>query len=360
MEELAVKEQWQSNNYSITCLVLGCPKLKMLHVGNGATIESLQGVLLGLPDLIEFKHPAMALALENIIQSGNLHKVSALCNLYIEDNGLWELDAAVGLRSGAVVLNHLQNITTLDIRGRNNSDFEAVASLIEFVDKLLFLTNLTLHNFRDCELLLAVAVKSLGHQFRLLDLAFKSHNQHNLDDNLSYPVGDLIEQCREIRVLRLRFPCHFSEERLTFLSSMYNEYPKYNYNTDDYGSKLSVEEITPFPYLQELTMIGVFQSNLKPAIFAALITSPALQHLRLTNVSNFTDHVLEAAWNYTNQEGDQLTFTSLRTVRLASCSFISSPFLNCITDEKVPLEFIEVHDCNNVENGSLITWHDVL
>ena len=351
MEELVVEEQRRNQPYSITCLVLGCPKLKVLHVGREATIESLQSVLLGLPDLIEFKHPAMVVALENIIQSGNSHRVSALRNLYIEGDGLCESSADVGLqKNGAVVLNHLQNITTLDIRNQSTNDTDALSSLIVYVPKLLYLTNLTLHDFRGCERLLEAAVKSLGHQLRLLDLVFVSHNDDDYIDDKFFRFGDIIDQCREIRVLRLELQCHFSD---------YPMHYEYMCNNFDYGSKLSGEDFIPFLYLQELTMLDTFQPNLEPAMFASLITSPALQHLELTQVSNFTDNVLEAALKYTNHEGQQLTLTSLRTIRLVSCVLITRKILDCVTNENVPLEYLDIENCYRVTGGDILVWRDL-
>ena len=353
LNELSVEEIGDRGSYSITCLVLGCPKLKVLHVGREATTESVQRVLLGLPDLIELKHPAMVVALENIIQSGNAHRVSPLCNLYINGEVTCGSSTDVGLKYGAVVLKNLQNITTLDIREQNTIDTDALTSLIVSVPKLLHLTNLTLHDFRGCESLLEAAVKSLGHQFRLLDLVFMSHNyQSYLDDNISYHIGDIIDQCREIRVLRLKLQCELLNSHESLASAL-GIFPV------DYGNKLSEAEFTPFPYLQELIIDDISQGNLKPAMFASLITSPALQHLELTGVSNFTDNVLEAALKYTNHEGQQLTFTSLRKVKLTFCFAISSKLLDCVTDEKVPLESLIVQWCENVANEGLIFWHDL-
>ena len=337
LEELAVEEQWYSKAYSIACLVQGCPKLKVLHVGHAATIESVQRVLLGLPDLIEFKHPAMVVALENIIRSKYHHRVSALRNLYVEGNGRWEPNA-VKLKTSAVVLKHLRNITTLDIREDYSDDTKALASIIVSVPKLLYLTNLTLHNFHGCEDLLEAAVKYLGHQFRLLDL-ISFYNK-------VYPFGEIFDRCRKIRVLRFRV--QGDNYWSPFLGNILT----------DYGSKLSEEVFTPFPNLQELIIDNISLHNLKPAMFASLITSPALQHLELRRVSTFTDHVLEAALNYTDNEGEQLTFTSLRTFRMEYCNHISSKFLYRITDaKKVPLKSLDIQWCEKVAREDCVSWH---
>ena len=60
------------------------------HIQRGVTLESAEHVLLGLPNLVEFKHPLMVLALEKIILGSRADRVSAIRNLYIRGRNLDE------------------------------------------------------------------------------------------------------------------------------------------------------------------------------------------------------------------------------------------------------------------------------
>ena len=64
LEELILVELQGDYDDAIKFLVRGCPKLKILHVGLGVTLDAVEYLLLGLPNLREFKHPLMTLALE--------------------------------------------------------------------------------------------------------------------------------------------------------------------------------------------------------------------------------------------------------------------------------------------------------
>ena len=115
LEELILGELDLNYDDAIKFLVRGCPKLKILHVGRRVTLESVQYLLLGLPNLREFKHPLMVLALEKIIQDGGVDEVSSLRTLYIDERNLRKLGATDVYKSAQTVMNQLINITKLDI-----------------------------------------------------------------------------------------------------------------------------------------------------------------------------------------------------------------------------------------------------
>ena len=324
---------------SIECIVTGCPKLKVLHLLWENSTESARCLLLGLPNLIEFRHSSMVFALEQIIKDGKFEAVSALRNLYIDDErdifnfgDIEDYESGRILKSAQVVMNHLRSITKLDIDVSPSTCCKKQAGLYESISKFTYLTNLTLNNFSSYTHALVPAIEAVGHQLRLLDFSCKCFH------DLHY-ISDAIDQCRELRKLRV-------------IIQVWGDDPYLDTSYGDYGDDLA-EEFTPFCYLDELLLEGLNQSYLKPALFKSLIASPRLKKLTLLEVPNFTDHVLQAAFNHTNDEGEQLAFTSLRKLSVENCDFVANYLESVVTDEEVPLEYLEVNDCHNVRDIEL-------
>ena len=324
LEELFLGNMDTDNNDSIECLVTGCPKLKVLHVTSDKSSDSARSLLLGLPNLIEFKHPAMVLALEQIIKDGETEKVSALCNLYIGDELDEDFDLVV--KSAQVVLNHLGNITKLDLFERCNTCNQDLRSLHKSFSRLTCLTHLTITYYSRHTHVIVPIAKAVGHQLKLLDICCWF-----IEDE--YRISNAINQCRELRILRIKIR-RSNEDELE---------PCY----EDYGCD-PTEELTPFCYLHELHLEFLMQSCLKPALCKSLFASPLLQEVTLLDVANFTDHVLKDAFNHTNHRGEQLAFTSLRKLTVHSCDFISDLLGSVVTDERVPLEYLRVTECCKV------------
>ena len=339
LEELYLNKLCDHNVSSIECLVSGCPKLKILHVGweDSAlhigwedSTESARCLLLGLPNLIEFQHPAMVPALEQIIKDGKSEAVSALRNLYIDDGVYSEFDRV--LKSAQVVMNHLGNITKLDITESNNTCNDKSTGLQESISKLTCLTHLNLMYFSSYTHVIVPTIRAVGHHLRVLDVSCDFF--HDL-----YDIGDAIDQCRELRILRVSL-------------QGWNKDHKMDSVCENYGNDL-MEEFTPFCYLHEMLFEGLNQSYLKSTLFKSLIASPRLQELRLVDVPNLTDHVLKAAFNHTNDEGEQLAFTSLRKLSVVSCDLVTNYLESVVTDEKIPLDSLEVLGCCNVTDVDL-------
>ena len=310
---------------STGCLVSGCPKLKVLHIlGSRAPAESARCLLLGLSNLIEFHHPAMVLALEQIVKEGKTERVSGLRNLYIGGELNCEFGRAV--ESVHMVTTYLGNITKFDITERYQTCNENLRGLYESVSNLTCLTHLRMNRFSRYSHNMAPLLKAVGHQLRLLDLCCQGY------DDLCH-IKEAINQCRELRILRVEIRKYCT-----------NGLEVYHQN---YGDDLT-EEFTPFCYLRELRLKGATQSYLKPVLCKSLIASPLLQELTLVHVPSFNDHVLKAAFNHTNDEGEQLAFTSLRKLSLEDCDFVTNYLERVVTDAKVPLESLHVSDCRNV------------
>ena len=330
LEELFLGDLMNDSFDAIECLVTGCPKLKILHVGLFAPLESvhvLQHLLLGLPNLIEFKHPLMVHALEKIIRDGKADSVSSLCTLYIGDIG----DIADGTRdtygvtnvcnSAQVVINHLINITKLIIIIIIKPCEESLTTLSVTVSSMCHLTELSWTEY-SCTDTIVPVIEVVGHRLRVLDLCVIHYSTCSLD---------VIDQCRKLRVLRIgvRF--------------------KHPWNNMDpsYGSDPQ-EEVTPFHHLQELDLWGLNRSHLKPALLKSLIASPVLQDVRLIEIPIFTDHIVKAAFSHVNEEGEQLAFTSLRKLELDSCDSITNYLENVVTHERVPLEMLIIDGCSGL------------
>ena len=319
LEKLVLVKLNDNYDDAIEFLVKGCPKLKILHVGRGVTLESVEYLLLGLPNLREFKHPLMVLALMNIIQCGKGDKVSSLQTLYHDDN--FSDVAGVHIRKSIqTVMNHLINMTKLDI----TVDHKLRKSLTDVsvaISIMIHLTELT-WRVHSCDDTLALMLEAVGHQLKLLD-SYCSN----------YSSLDVIDQCRKLRVLRI---------------ASYSR----NMSNQTYGSDLH-EQFTPFQHLQELELRGLNNSHFKPALLKSLIASPVLLDLKLERIPNFTDDILETAFSHVNLDGKQLAFTSLRKLELRCCHFITHYLENIVTHDRVPLELLTIQGCSGLTERHL-------
>ena len=309
---------------AIECLVTGCPKLKILHVLRGLTLNSAQHVLLGLPNLIEFKHPLMAVALEKIIQDGRADRVSTLRTLYMDQSDYIKFGVRSVYKSAQVVINHLTNITKLNITVPYEYCKESLKNLSRIVSTMSYLTELTWHEF-SCSDAIVPIIKALGHHLRLLNLL-----------GADYSCLDVIDQCRELRVLRIVDTWQHSQSNID----------------PNYGSDLQ-EHFSPFQHLQELELTGLIHSHVKSALLKSLISSPVLQDLKLQWFTIFTDNIVKSAFTYINDEGEQLAFTSLRKLELWRCDFITKYLENVVTHERVPLEMLTINGCSGLTERHL-------
>ena len=298
----------------IKCLVTGCPKLKILDIEEGATLESVEYLLLGLPNLVEFKHPLMVIALEKIIQDGRAARVSAIRNIYIRMRKLGKFTETDVLKSAQMVMKHHNNITMLDITVQSKPCKKLLTTFALTVSTMSQLTELTWNEYSCTDTIVPTCIlEAVGHQLKLLDLRCK----------IPFSL-DVIDQCRKLCVLRIT-------NRNWYM------------NDPSYDSDL-LEQFTPFPRLQELHLIGLNNSHFKLALFKSLIASPVLQDLKLVRIPIFTDNILKAAFSHVNKEGEQLAFTSLRKLMLINCDFITKYLEQIVTHERVPLESLSVQE----------------
>ena len=299
----------------IKYLVTGCPNLRILHVDWNVPLESVQYLLLSLPNLIEFKHLLMVFALVNIIQDGRRDKVSAIRNLYIGTANLGKFGIRDVLKSVPIVMKHLNNITKLDFVVSLNHYKESLITFYVALSNMTQLTELTLMNHSNDNVHLLSAIEAIGRQLKLLDCSCEN-----------YTKLDVLDQCRELRALRI--------ERFCFdISNLYDQ---------SYGSDLQ-EEITPFYHLQELHLKNITCDHLNSALLKSLIASPVLQEFKLVSTHIVTDHILKAAFNRVNERGEQLAFTSLRRLDVGYYNNSDTDyFLSFATHERVPLEVLVV------------------
>ena len=316
LEELFLRGDLHMNDYSdvMKYLVIGCPKLRILHIDFNVTLEVVQYILLGLPNLIEFKHPLMVVALVNIIQDGRANRVSAIRSLYLSNFcNLGEKDI---IKFVQIVLRHLNNITKLESFVEFYYSKESLPTFYVTLSKITQLTELTLMNSSNDNVHLLPALEAIGHQLKLLDCSCSN-----------CPSLDVLDQCRELRVLRIAV--------LGLDASSMND--------QSYGSDLD-EEFTPFYHLQKLRLVSVTHTHLNSALLKSLIASPVLQELRLQSAPIVADHILKAVFNHVNEEGELLAFTSLHTLYVGDY-YISNTdyFISSFTHERVPLEVLGVY-----------------
>ena len=318
---LHVSDVKYENHRDIECLVAGCPKLKILHVNWKSTLESVQYVLLGLPNLIEFKHPLMVLALEKIIQDGRADSVSALRNLYIGEEYIIQnqFSATYDLESVQRVINHLNNITKLDITIIYRTSKVSLGAFSTTVSNMTNLTELTLNRyFHD----VVPILEAIGHQLNLLDLSC-----------LAYPSLDVIDQCRKLRVLRIKILG--INTRLGIL------------NFQRYDNDLQ-EEFTAFQHLEELHLDKLSDIHFKSALIGSLFASPVLRDLTLVSIPFVTDKFMRPVFNHINQDGEQLAFTSLCRLELKYYTNMTNYIflINVVSHERVPLEVLVLYNCS--------------
>ena len=314
LHHIHVSDLKYENNRDIECLVAGCPKLRILHVDWKSTLESVQYLLLGLPNLIEFKHPLMVLALEKIIQDGKADRVSAIRNLYIATY-------MYVLESVQKVMNHLYNITKLDITIPPGPSTMSLTAFSVTVSNMTNLTELTLNVYFHNVLPI---LKTIGHQLKLLDL-----------NCLTLPSLDVIGQCRKLRVLRIKV---LGKNAISGIR-----------NFQRYDNDLQ-EEFTAFQYLQELNLDKLTYFHFKSALIKSLFASPVLRDLTLMAIPIVTDKIIRAVFNHINQDGEQLAFTSLRRLELKHFSNITNYLINVVSHERVPLEVLILYNCSQTVN----------
>ena len=323
---LVVSEEMKDNSDVIKYLVTGCPKLRILHIKWIVSLEAVQYLLLGLPNLIEFKHPLMVLALEKIIQDSSADRVSTIRTLYIDEryynDSICVKDV---LKSGTTVMKDLNNITKLDINVANYHSKESLTTFYVTLSNMTQLTELTLINHTNDTVHLLPIIEAIGHQLKLLDCS--CHNFTSLD---------VLDQCRELRVLCIAV--------LGLDASSMND--------QSYGSDLQ-EEFTPFYHLQKLHLVRITHAHLNSALFKSLIASPVLQEIRLEWTHIVTDHILKAAFNHVNERGEQLAFTSLRKLELYRYYTVDIDyFIHIITHDRVPLEVLAVNTTFKISKKS--------
>ena len=352
LEQLYLNHLVDDSCCSITSLVTGCPKLKILHLGivvrvefvSMYALEYVQHMLLGLPNLIEFRHPLVVYALQKIIQDGRADKVSSLRTLYIGDETCLEFRVTSvhvqGVRNNHgfvvtdvskaanVVINHLINITKLTITLQSDPCTKILTNLSLTVPTMNHLTELTVKEFSHTNTIVLI-IEALGHQLRLLDLLVRDY----------FSLG-VIDQCRELRVLRLANSITIG--------------PHSRITDRRYGIDLQ-EEFTPFQYLQVLCLSKLNRSHFKPTLLKSLIASLVLQDLKLVSVPIFTDNIVKATFTHVNEEGKQLAFTSLRKLILKNCHAITNYLENVVTHERVPLEMLTIERCSALTERHL--WH---
>ena len=314
---LVVSEEMKDNSDVIKYLVTGCPKLRLLHVDWNVLLEAVQYMLLSLPNLIEFKHSLMVFALVDIIQDGRADRVSAIRNLYIGTTNFGNFGVRDFLKFVPIVMKHLNNITNLDITIAFNHYKESITTFYVALSNLTQLTELTLKNHTNDTVHLLPIIEANGHQLELLNCSCR--NFTNLD---------VIGQCRKLRVLRIKV-------RISNTSNM---------NGKSYGSDLQ-EAFTPFYHLQKLHLVSISDAHLNSVLLNSLIASPVLQELKLVSTSIVTDHILKAAFNYLNEDGEQLAFTSLRYLELEHLYIDDTDyFINIVTHERAPLEVLAFNE----------------
>ena len=322
LEELFLGKLMEHGSDVIECLVTGCPKLKVLQVGKRASIRSACSVLLGLPNLIEFHYPLMIVALQKIIEDEKADMlINSLQNIFIGKQCFQHAEDDLVNVDLQTLIRRFQ-ITKIKVAADLNMD-KSSASFIRSICKLRHLTELRLAHVEDWGLFMIL--KSVGHQLEILDIHCDA-----LDDHI-YPWSDAIDQCRELRVLRLQIRTSI------FLPSNRN-----------YGNNVH-EKYTPFQKLQELHLVGFEQSYISSVVFKSMITSPVLQTLMLDQVPGFTDHVVQAALEHTNSQGEQLAFTSLTKLTLIACPYITDYVEDLVTLSKVPLTTLCIRRCANVD-----------
>ena len=316
---LHVSDVKYENHRDIECLVTGCPKLKILHVNWKSTLDSVQYVLLGLSNLIEFKHPLMVLALEKIIQDDKADRVSAIRNLYIGEEYIIQnqFSATYDLESVQRVMNYLYNITKLDVTIIYRTSKMSLTAFSATVSNMTNLTELTLNRyFHD----VLPILEAIGHQLNLLDLSC-----------LAYPSLDVIGQCRKLRVLRIKV---LGENKRLGIR-----------NFQRYDNDL-LEAFTAFQHLEELQLDKLSDIHFKSALIKSLIASPVLQDLTLVSIPFVTDKIIKAVFNHINHDGEQLAFTSLRRLELKYFSNITNYLINVVSHERVPLEVLILYNCS--------------
>ena len=329
LHHIQVSDFKYENHRAIECLVAGCPKLKILHVDWKSTPEALQFVLLGLPNLIEFKHPDMVFALEQIIQKGRAHRVSAIRYLYISkkysnQHNFTDFQISELIHT---VLSHLCNITKLDIAIPSCRFISSLTSFLVIDSNTTNLTELTLKSYNEY---VPLIIKCISHQLKLLDLS---------DDN--FPALEVIDQCRKLLVLRLTHLPSFA----------FSQAPQLPPQDRDFFRDLQ-EDFTPFQHLQELHLTRLDFFHFKAALFKSLIASPVLQDLKLVSIPMFTDHIVRAAFNHINQDGKQLAFTSLRRLEIEHHYFRTNYLIDIVSHERVPLEVLVLINCQKEVNQS--------
>ena len=303
----------------IKCLVRGCPKLKILHVNEGVTLESVEYLLLGLPNLIEFKHPSMIVALEKIIQDGRADRVSALRNLHINDTSIREYGVTDALRSAQIVMKYLKNITKLHITVSPEPSEDSRTSFAQTVCAMSNLTELTWNESLYGDTVFPI-IRDLGRQLTVLVLS----------GNTLYWLY-LIDKCENLRVLHIT-------DIGALVSNTYDQ----TYDDEDLEEE---EDFTLFKHLQELNLSAINYDHFNPALFKSLLASPALKYLVLQCVPIFTDDIVKAVFSHVNQDGDQLAFTSLLQLELDNCDYITNYLETILTHDRVPLEVVNIEGC---------------
>ena len=337
LEELSLGLIGEDRQDAIQCLVKGCPRLKVLQVGYGSTIEAVQTVMCGLKKLVVFEEPLMLLAMNEVLRKNRKQEFKSLSNIFMDDeDSLYE---HMPINYGAIIhaIKSMRHLPITIVRMHLHFADDDKLNFGDHLSKLNNLTELRLEAFNSYARSVSPVINQLGHQLTVIDL---KHEDLFEDYDL---ISEIPLKCKNVRILRLNFG-----------DDMYftKDYDLVNGNVKTYGHNLE-EKIQPFINLEVLELSGFLQYCVPSNVFKSMLASPGLKSVNFCLVPNLTDHVIKSVLNHKDENGHALAFTSLKHMKLKRCNFVTNTLKTLVCSEKVPLESLSINNCRGVTKQHL-------
>lgn len=314
------------------CVVGNCKSICALILeGSKVTTKGIQLALSNLPELQVLYHTYILECLAEIAQTAldekllNMPKYS-LSSLYILENTIY--------KSQSLELSVLlcPNITKVHITwkegGLTDADLLSLRSL-ENLKTLEIIHSAFLPRKQGEALVIDAGLTFHGGVAPLLQTVgttLKKLNLKGFFNDVDIPA--IVESCPNLQSLTV------SVQRLKTTWSKSEETPTRN------------------PVSDQLAILDL-NGSVTTENLVALLSSPSLAHVRLSNCSALTDEILHGA-------AHQHSFRNLEYLKLYHCPSVSKEGIDILFRDTNPLKEIHLTWCERIKDKDWITWNEIL
>ena len=312
----------------------GCPELEVLSLWEvkNINVEFLKSVIIGLPKLQDLVHLLMINVLAELTdEEASLGSFKCLNRLQLpvlryRDNSSTGIDVRYDILQKAPKFASSCNITNMVVSLERHS----AISITDLLMPLAKLDSITLHGLSKGHEGLLTVLESKGPQLKSLNL---------FDATETVSFRDITNTCP--------FLNKFS---MTYAAS--SSFGSYSTNSLENNTEQEYDQYGLF-YLSELTLGHLSEQLCSRRILTALLVSPYLKTVNLTNVQRFDDDVMSRVQSQSLDHGLS-TLTSVEHICMEDCPNITATaFVRLLCTGNTLLKDIYIKDCARVDGHVL-------